>query len=259
MTADINVAQFSDCHLFADKNALHYGANVYQNLLRVLTDLAKDKSLKAIIFTGDLSQDHSEQSYQNFVDAVSYCRITTPIYYLAGNHDQVTLLNKYLVNDPFTKQKIIESEHWQVLLVNSKSDTPAGIFDHQALNFISDNINPNKAQLLFSHHHPIDVGYFIDKHGLKNQQKLWQTVSNYPSIKALACGHVHRALTLAKQLADREVKILTCPATSIQFDPSVDTVKALPKTSDQGVGYRRFSLCAKGELTTEVHFCQLSN
>ena len=255
---DLTIAQFSDCHLFADTNALHHGANVYQNLTLVLADLAKDKTLHAIIFTGDLSQDHSEQSYKNFVVAIEQSQILVPIYYLAGNHDEYSLLRKYLNKIPFTSSTTLENSYWQVLLVNSKSDTPSGVITPKTLKGIDEKINENKNQLLFSHHHPIDVGYFIDRHGLQNQQQFWQTISKYQSIKGLACGHVHRALTLTKQITQHEIHIFTCPATSIQFDPTADTVKALPISSEniieQGIGYRRFTVQANGNLLTSLHF-----
>jgi 3',5'-cyclic-AMP phosphodiesterase len=253
------VAQFSDCHLFADKNALFHGANVYQNLVSVLSALASDNSINAIVFTGDLSQDHSEQSYQNFVDAVNETNIVKPIYSLAGNHDQVELLNKYLVNKPFNSQNIIVTEHWQLLLLHSKSDTPAGLIEQPQLALIEQAIDLNKKQLLFTHHQPVNVGYFIDKHGLKNQVEFWQMVAKYPSIKALACGHVHRALNFTHKLNKHTVQIITCPASSIQFDPQANTVKALEKTAGQGIGYRRICLSAQGSITTKVHFCAQGN
>ena len=259
-TLELTVAQFSDCHLFSDINALHHNANVYQNLTLVLADLANDKTLNAIIFTGDLSQDHSEQSYQHFVNAVEQSYITIPIYYVAGNHDEEALLRKYLNNPPFTCETSIENKDWQILLVNSKSDTPAGFIRKQTLNSLNEKISNDKRQLLFMHHHPMDVGYFIDRDGLQNQQEFWQAISKHNSIKAIACGHVHRTLTLCKTFKEHSLNVFTCPATSIQFNPRANTVAALSASSaeisGQGIGYRRFTLKDNGELLTSVHFCQ---
>ena len=69
------VAQFSDCHLFADKNSKHFGANVWQNLQLVLADIAKRNDIDCAIFTGDLTQDHTEVSYQHFVQAVKQAEL----------------------------------------------------------------------------------------------------------------------------------------------------------------------------------------
>lgn len=253
---ELVIAQFSDSHLFADINSLHYGANVYHNLRKVLSALAQDKTIDVIIFTGDLTQDHSEQSYVNFVEAVKFSGVEKPIYFLAGNHDEYDLLNKFLVNTPFNQQKLIETEHWQIGLLNSKSATPAGFISEQSLQQLRNSINTQKKQILFTHHHPVDVNYFIDKHGLENKPELWQTLSEQASITAIACGHVHRALDLTQILDETTVRVLTCPATSIQFDPRAKGIKALPRSAEQGIGYRHISLFVDGEFTTTVHFCE---
>lgn len=232
------IAQISDCHLFADKAALHCGVNVYQNLLAVFNDIKADKDIELIIFTGDLTQDHSVQSYQLFVEAFVSSQLTLPVYFTSGNHDDPALLNRYLTQAPFCGDKLIETKNWQLIMLNSKSDTPAGKVKKQQLAVLSKVINKDKFQLVFMHHHAIPVGYFIDKHGLKNSESFWQVIDKFDSIKAIACGHVHRALTLLPEVTQKSTVLYTCPATSIQFDPQADTVKALP----QGAGYRLFYL-----------------
>ncbi|AAZ26872.1 metallophosphoesterase [Colwellia psychrerythraea] len=247
----ITFAQITDSHLFSSVDGLHHGHNVLANLKKVLLSICDNPSIKYIIFTGDLTQDHTEQSYQNFVDCVLECHITVPIYYLAGNHDEPKLLDKYFSASPFQADKEINLSHWQVQLVDSKSATPAGYVGEQALVKLKDAIQKNKNQLLMMHHHPIDVGYFIDKHGLQNKDAFWQVINSYDNIKAIACGHVHGDMTLTNAITspiNEPVVLYTCPATSIQFDPTVDGVAALSK----GPGYRLFSLYADGQLNTEV-------
>ncbi len=264
------LAQITDSHLFSSVDGLHHGYNVLENLRKVLLSICGNPAIKYIIFTGDLTQDHTEQSYQNFVDCVLECKITVPIYYLAGNHDEPELLDKYFSVSPFQADKEINLSHWQVQLVDSKSATPAGYVSEQALGKLEDTIKEDKHQLLMMHHHPIDVGYFIDQHGLQNKEAFWQAINGYSNIKAIACGHVHGDMRLTNPLTklsnkpldkslsqqlnpkltkDKEPVILyTCPATSIQFDPSVDGVAALAK----GPGYRLFYLYADGQLSTDV-------
>jgi len=248
------IAQFSDCHLFADINGLHHGANVYQNLQQVLTAITTDNSIDVVVFTGDLTQDHSEKSYQNFVNAVQVSQLTKPLYFLAGNHDEYRLLDKYLHAAPFNSNKMITNEYWQICLLNTKSNTPAGFVSEESLEQLVQHIDSSKNQLIFTHHHPIDVHYFIDKHGLKNKPALWQLIAEHSSISAIACGHVHQTLALAQTINNREITVLTCPATSIQFDPKASDVKALAKKSGQGVGYRRIHLQSNGNFKSDVIF-----
>jgi Icc protein len=244
-------AQITDSHLFSSVDSLHHGHNVFKNLKKVLLSICDDPAIKFIIFTGDLTQDHTEQSYQNFVDCVQECHISVPIYYLAGNHDEPGLLAKYFSVSPFQADKEINLSHWQIQLIDSKSETPAGYVSEQALNTLQSAIKKNKKQLIMMHHHPIDVGYFIDNHGLQNKDVFWQVINAYSNIKAIACGHVHGDMMLTNPITHslkEPVTLYTCPATSIQFDPNVDGVSALAK----GPGYRIFQLDADGELNTNV-------
>lgn len=250
MTKEFILVQISDCHLFANPTGLHHQANVYQNLLNVLNRVKQLAQVDAIVFTGDLTQDHTERSYQLFVQAFNECKIATPVYYLAGNHDEPLLLKKHLAVTPFCHENIIETKHWQILLVESKSETPAGKVTQQQFNELAQTINSQKAQLLLTHHHPIDVGYFIDKHGLVNQQSFHDFVSSHASIAAIGCGHVHQALTLPMVLTNRSINLYTCPATSIQFDTQSKTVTH----NGQGPGFRQFTLNENKQLSTDVIF-----
>lgn len=250
MPDNYTLAQISDCHLFADKESLHHGANVYQNLCRVLKHIKAENVADAIVFTGDLTQDHSEQSYQNFVQAFTDCDITTPVYFTSGNHDDPQVLAHYLDTMPFCFETHIELAHWQILLIESKSDTPSGYIGNKELLKIEQLVTNEKAQLLFMHHHPIDVGYFIDRHGLINKNEFYQVLSKYPSIDSIACGHVHQALSITLTLATNKVKVLTCPATSIQFDPTSATVSA----NGQPAGYRTITLKDDQTLHSQVVF-----
>ena len=254
MNSSINIAQFSDSHLFADPNALHYGANVYQNLSLIISKIKQLNDVDLIVFTGDLSQDHSEASYQNFASIIENSHIDVPIYYVPGNHDEPELLTRFLSKPPFVSSSLIECDYWQIALLSSKSGTPSGTVQAEQLEKIGQKFSKNKYQLLMMHHHPIDVGYFIDRHGLTNQTQFWQWVSQYPTIKQVACGHVHNAMTLVKHQTDREIPVVTCPATSIQFGKSPETLS----NSGLAPGFNVHQLLADGQITTSTYFLEMS-
>ena len=246
----LTLAQISDSHLFSNSNGRHHDANVYQNLKRVLNAIKVQPLVDAIIFTGDLTQDHTPASYGLFVHAFTECEITVPVYYVAGNHDEPTLLKHYLSSAPFCQDKIIENERWQVLLLESKSATPAGVISKAQRDNAASVIDPTKAQLLLMHHHAVDAGFFIDKHGLINKAEFSQFLTAFPSIKALGCGHIHQALTLSVILPQRQLNLYSCPATSIQFDVNAETAKS----NGQPPGYRLFTLADNKTITTKVFF-----
>ncbi len=252
MSADICFAQISDCHLYADKKALHYGANVFNNLCLVLKKIEQTPDIQFIIFTGDLTQDHSELSYQNFVDAIEQAKITQPVYFLAGNHDDATLLAKYLNKAPFINNQCLEFSNWQVQLLESKSETPSGYVSQDESERLLLAVNQEKLQLLMMHHHAVDVGYFIDRHGLTNQADFKHMLVGIDQLKAIACGHVHNALELYIATDRLNIPLYTCPATSIQFDMSADTVA----NSGKSAGYRIFSLSNNGRVESQAVFLQ---
>jgi Icc protein len=240
------IAQFSDCHLFADKKAKHFGANVWLNLIQVLTDIAGRDDIDCAVFTGDLTQDHTEKSYQRFVEAVVEAKFTIPVYFLAGNHDDKEMIADYLTAPFFKTDNIINHDFWQVQLVDSKSETPSGLISEIALEELAERIDKDKFQLLMMHHHPVDIGYSIDKHGLINQRVFWKTINQLNdvnmNIKAIACGHVHRASQLSKDSVD----IYTCPATSVQFGDTKEEMASIMPS------YRLLYLNNNGTMTSEI-------
>ncbi|OUS31982.1 hypothetical protein A9Q98_02180 [Thalassotalea sp. 42_200_T64] len=255
----VTIAQISDCHLFKDKTGSHYGQNVFTNLQRVLHQLAQLKPLDAVVFTGDLTQDHSVESYQHFNHLVNEANLNCPLYYLAGNHDDIELLNQELLNqelnnDVIKADKAVFFSHWRLLLTQSKSDTPAGYVDDEHLAAIARGNRSDLHTLLFMHHHPVDVGYFIDKHGLRNQAQFWQAVQQNHTIKAICCGHIHRGDTYFFP-GFNHLPVLSCPATSIQFDPHMTTVSAL----DIGPGYRILQLGDDGNIESSLHYLDVGS
>ena len=240
------IAQFSDCHLFADKQAKHLGANVWQNLNRVLTDIAQRKNVDGIVFTGDLTQDHTEDSYHHFVHAIEQAKFAIPVYFLAGNHDDRALLSQHLVEPNFQPNKMLYNDFWQIQLLDSKSDTPSGLVSSQNLQALSQQMDSTKFQLLMMHHHPIDVGYYIDKHGLLAQDDFWKTIAELNEkngqIKGIACGHVHRAVHLSKLNVD----VYTCPATSVQFGDTKEEIGSILPS------YQLLYLESNGTMSREI-------
>lgn len=240
------IAQFSDSHLFADKKAKHFGADVWQNLNCVLADIAKRDNIDCVVFTGDLTQDHTETSYQHFVQAVEQAQLSIPVHFLAGNHDDRELINKHLTAPSFNTNKTITRDCWQIQLLDSKSDTPSGLVNQQELLALSEHIDNSKYQLLMMHHHPVNVGYYIDKHGLLEQDSFWQAIGelNAPhhNIKAIACGHVHRAIHATRA----SVEVFTCPATSVQFGDTKEKIGSIMPS------YRLFHLESNGLISSNI-------
>ena len=250
LSKSIRVAQFSDCHLFQNKQGLHYGANVYENLHRVLCALSKLTHLDFVVFTGDLTQDHSEESYQNFAQLVREFNFNVPVYFVPGNHDERSDLTRFLSGKPFSSNKTATCGNWHFSFVDSKSETPAGYIASQELANAQKASDSEQYIFLFMHHHPIDVGYFIDRHGLENKEVFWKSMEQLVNLRGLACGHVHNDMQLTKMINDNEISLFTCPATSIQFAQHSHKVEA----SSTAPAFRLFEFNPDGSVLTNVQF-----
>ncbi|MFD2167962.1 metallophosphoesterase [Thalassotalea euphylliae] len=253
MSSTLKIAQFSDSHLFADINREHFGANVYQNLITTCESIAKISDLSAAIFTGDLTQDHSAASYQLFSSIMSKYLSHVPIFVVPGNHDDRMFLKQYLTAENIQIASRANFAHWQLLLLDSKSDTPAGIVgDNDLLNIASsDCVQEN--QFVFMHHHPIDVGYFIDRHGLQNDIEFGKSLATNPKIRGIGCGHVHRDIYLQLEItSEHSLPLFSCPATSIRFAKHPTDLVAESTIP----AYRIFELTADGAVFTYIIHCQ---
>ena len=197
-----------------------------------------------------MTQDHSEKSYQNFSEAVKFSGTAIPVYFLAGNHDEPELLNEYLSEFPFNSDKTITNEAWQIQLLHSKSATPSGLITDKESARLLNVIDKNKHQFILMHHHPANVDYFIDKHGLLAKDNFYRTLNQIDNIKAIGCGHVHNAIDLKVDTGEKNIPLFTCPATSIQFERSTSALE----NSGKQAGYRIFDLHNDGVVNNHVIF-----
>lgn len=80
------LVQLSDSHLFAEADGTLLGMNTHESLQRVI-DLvrAQQPQIDLMLATGDLSQDGTLESYQQFRDMTQ--QIGVPARWIPGNHD----------------------------------------------------------------------------------------------------------------------------------------------------------------------------
>ncbi|BBN80496.1 3',5'-cyclic adenosine monophosphate phosphodiesterase CpdA [Pseudoalteromonas sp. A25] len=208
----IRLAHITDSHLFADPQGVYFEVNTAQYLRRVLAQLAT-QSLDAVIFGGDLTQDHTLASYTLFAQLVAESSLPCPVFWLPGNHDEVELLN-HISHGQIHGAKHLYNEQMDILLLNSKGVTPAGWCDEHHLAEIEQVLNSTASKtLVFCHHHPVPIQGYLDKHMLENGPQLLNTLVDSKQVLALVHGHVHNEY----HQRFRELDIFATPATSIQF------------------------------------------
>ncbi len=244
----LRIIQATDMHLFTQPNGLLLGVDTLNSFKAVLRELQHD-TFDALILTGDLAQEPTDQSYEHIQTSLK--EASYPIFGIPGNHDDLDKLNALFNTPPFHSEKAIVSEHWLVLMLNSQ--VPGKIYGYladQEFDWMSSQLSqyPNHHALIFLHHHPVGIGSdWIKQHDLKNALHFKRFIKTHPQIKVVSFGHVHQ------NFATWEEGVLFCAtvSTSVQFKSRSHTFAI----SKEAPGYRWFHLHANGEFQTANTFC----
>ncbi|WP_110666279.1 metallophosphoesterase [Salinicola halophilus] len=206
----MRLVQISDTHLLADP----FGRSRKGEPLRQLhAVLARARALRpdVVLMTGDVAQDETPVAYRHACDA--FADLGCPWFWIPGNHDQPELMT---ASHPL--HEAVDLGHWRLLLLNTRvSGQPGGSVGVEQLQRLAEQLESDaRPTLIGLHHPPVAIGsVWMDAIGLEDRDALWQTLTPYPQVKAMLCGHIHQAF------AAREgpVEVYGCPATSDQFLP----------------------------------------
>ncbi|MDA9556352.1 3',5'-cyclic-AMP phosphodiesterase [Vibrio sp.] len=244
----VRLVQVTDSHLFETREGNLLSVSTNDSFLAVIEAIAEQgTNFDAVLATGDISQDHTEQSYQYFVDNIS--ALKSPCFWLPGNHDEQSLMHSSLDQAPIYDHKhVLLGEHWQCILLDSQvSGVPHGGLNQDQLDFLVHSLDqhPERHALILLHHHPILVkSEWLDQHTLKNSESFWSALKGYSNVKAVLCGHVHQEM----DTMHNDVRVLSTPSTCIQFKPLSDQF-ALDQRSP---GWREIHLHKNGHIETSV-------
>lgn len=220
------VVQITDCHLLADAQAQYQGVTPAAHLAAIIARLQLAPP-DAVIFTGDLSQEHSsaEKTLDSYHLLASLCQpLNCPVFLVPGNHDDIAALATLCQNAPFSAATHLYLGDWQLLLINTKSATPAGEIGVSQLAELAQALTVGQAthSWLFCHHHPWPLHCFIDRHGLQDADRFYDWLAGQPAVRGIAHGHAHMAYQQRHVLASKQITVVGCPASSVQFLPTPD-------------------------------------
>ena len=247
--------QITDTHLFANESGALLGVATQQSFHAVLNAVdASTRKFDAIVATGDISQDHTPDSYQRFAEGIA--RWEQPCFWLPGNHDYqptmvTTLANGAGISD--TKH-ILVGDAWQVVLLDSQvPGVPHGELSDYQLEWLERTLSAHASRhtLIFLHHHPMPSGCtWLDQHSLRNSHMLEAVLQAFPLAHTLVCGHIHQDLDLNWNGR----RLLSTPSTCVQFKPHCTnfTIDTVPP------GWRWLTLGPDGSVETEVQRLQTS-
>lgn len=234
------VVQITDCHLLATPDAEYQGIRPYRHLQRVLDGLRVEAPL--LILTGDLTEDHSPASYVLLQQLLADW--PAPVFLLPGNHDERAALQALSQLPPFRPERRLQLPLWQLWLLDSKGDTPAGNFPPERLAELELWLAESCDQPIFwfCHHHLLPIGSFIDRFDQQDKAGLLALLEREPRLRGLAHGHCHHAYQFVRE----HFVQVGCPASSVQFLQTPDW-----QTEDQGPRACRWTFHASGELQWE--------
>ncbi|KZN59037.1 metallophosphoesterase [Pseudoalteromonas luteoviolacea] len=241
--AQLRIAHITDTHLFADEGGEYFGVNTAQHFGAVLNALAQ-LNLDAVIFGGDLTQDHTYESYELFARLVASSRLTCPLFWIPGNHDDIEYLSK-ISQGQIQQTKRIAFEMGQILLVNSKGPTPAGWIETSHLNELEKHCE--LPSVVFCHHNPLPIDGYLDKHMLDNGPQLLNRLVDSGQVLGLFHGHVHNEY----QFRFRGMTLYATPATSVQFTKNTEQWQQ----ENLGAAYRLINWTENG-IQTEVKWLE---
>ena len=243
----IRLVQISDIHLFADKQKSLLGVKTYDSFVAILNHLSSNKKQPDhIILSGDLSQDYSEASYTHLINLLT--KLTQPIYFIPGNHDQPILINHFFPQKNISNLKQIILNNWQLILLDSQKPSEVyGYFEKTQLEFLEKCLSeyPKHRSIIFFHHHPVPVGSrWLDQLGVVNADDFWALLKNFSNVHTIFFGHVHQQHEGSKQ----NIKYYSVPSTCIQFktNSAEFSLENLPQ------GYRWIDLYPDGQLKTGI-------
>jgi Icc protein len=246
MSEALRLLQFSDPHLFADRDGELKGIRTYDSLQQVLAHArAHHWSAEALLLTGDLVHDQPG-GYEHIRDV--FGALGKPVYCLPGNHDEPTLLDAALRQPPFQVGGYVDLHNWRIVMLDSVVPGQAhgnlSAAELARLEAALAGAGPRHV-LICIHHHPVQLASrWLDEVRLLNAAEMFAITDRNANVRAIAWGHVHQTFDARR----KGVRLLAVPSTCAQFKPYSETF-ALDASAP---GYRRLSLHADGSIDTEV-------
>ncbi len=214
----IDVVQISDCHLYGDREAGLYGLNSHRALSEVVARAARRQPDLALL-TGDLVHDESEAGYRLLAESLA--PLDAPRLCIPGNHDDLALMRRVLAGNGGCDGEFLLGGWLFVMLDSQVAGEVGGRLAPDQLDRLDRALARHKGHhaVVALHHQPVAVGSrWLDAIGLGNAEELFTVLDRHTNVRALLWGHVHQVFEGER----RGVRLLSAPATCIQFRPASD-------------------------------------
>jgi Icc protein len=225
--------------------------------LNLAQALSEDIRCDLILITGDLVNQVETSIYDHIFEVLSNTGIAFAC--IAGNHDVTNESNHQLpynqrvlvaqdLDSRLLNQHVIETEYWQLLLIDSSiPGKVSGRVRPADIKWLCTQLRTcDKPALLALHHHVIPMySDWIDAHIVENTDEFWQSLSPFEHLRVIISGHTHQ-----EQVRHRNgVTVYSTPSTCYQFKPFEDEFSF---DHQAHAGYRWLQLANNGNIASWV-------
>jgi Icc protein len=243
----VHLIQISDCHLHGNPRTLAKGVSTFETLAATVAAIGADEDvIDAVVASGDLSNDWSDDSYLHFADLTR--ALGAPVYALPGNHDDPAQLVRVLSAEGVLVRPGADIGAWRLIFLDSvirgEINGRLGSAKLAALDAELAGAEGRFA-LVFLHHHPVAVGRaWEDVPGVADAEAFFAVLDRHANVRGVAWGHIHFGFESER----RGVRLVAAPSTCMEVVKDAETGLAYGRPAP---GYRRFRLHADGRLDTE--------
>lgn len=247
----LKFVHITDSHLLNKAEETFHNLNTKNNLETVLSHSQTHyPDIDFLLFTGDISQTGSEESYLLFKSLIQ--EYDLPVYCVPGNHDSPKLLQNIIPSCPDNSINIIQSGLFSLVLLNSwVEDKHHGMISQHCLQQLEEHLQNSEDQfnIIAIHHPPVLINSkWLDEISLQNQIEFLQIINKYPQNTLLICGHVHQEID---QQIDK-LRLLATPSTCHQFKANSDHRHHVDTPSPA----YRFIKLTTNNIDTKVHYIE---
>ena len=245
---EVNLAQLTDTHIFADPGELLAGVDTTGTLLDVISAVQRQGNLDFALLTGDLAGDPSVQVYEKLAGLLR--RVELPVYCLPGNHDDPGLMDRLLNSGNVSTANYLTGGTWSIILLNThKPGAEGGCLSAAELSCLDAALERSRGRhvLVCLHHHPVSIrSPWMDAMALENSEALFDALDRHDNVRGIIWGHIHQEFSMTRNGA----LLLGSPSTCVQFLPQAERAGV----DDKPPAYRTLTLTAEGAIRTRVHW-----
>ena len=241
----LKILQLSDSHISAVHGADYRGQNADRNLEMLLPAMhAWNPDL--VLLSGDISEDASPASYGRVASRLA--TLAAPVLALPGNHDLPEEMQRHFPQGPWCGPFVHQAGAWSLVLMDSTAPgCISGSFNQNDLAGLDKLLRESSAEfiLVALHHQPVPVNApWIDRYGLENPARFFESVDRDERVGCIAWGHIHHDFRAIRN----GVALLGAPSAAANSLPATQRFTLDPG----GPGCRWLELGLDGTVKTGV-------